>query len=396
MVRTENQSVFCETQLKRDRRSLRRSPAISSGGRRCGPGGGSREGGPCPQWLDWRRERAVEQSRHPRWRPRWIRGRPRRRAPRRRGHRRRARRARRRGGAHRLRAEQDAHRHRRLHERLRDRGATSACTSRTPRATRSPMPSPTCTRSMRRVLDLAAAQSDDIASRLAEVGVRVLAGRGRAHLADHGAGRDLRGERGARDRRRARRHRRHAPGHGHGSPRRRAHPHLAADLRPRRAARAARRRRLRRHRRRARPGLPRSGLAGRPGLVARPGAARARTPTPPRSSRTSSPSAAWRCSDRSRMASSSAPPTASSCASRTAARSTGSHALLAVGSVPQTRGIGLEEVGVELDGSGPRRRRPRLAHLGARHLCRRRLHRGAPPGVGRGHAGTHRDVARAR
>ena len=46
----------------------------------------------------------------------------------------------------------------------------------------------------------------------------------------------------------------------------------------------------------------------------------------------------------------------------------GSHALLAVGSVPQTRGIGLEENGVELSRVRPRRRRPGVAHLGARGL----------------------------
>ena len=43
-----------------------------------------------------------------------------------------------------------------------------------------------------------------------------------------------------------------------------------------------------------------------------------------------------------------------------------------------------------------RHRRPRLAHLGARCVRRRRLHRRAHARVGRGHAGPHRDVARAR
>ena len=72
----------------------------------------------------------------------------------------------------------------------------------------------------RRVLALAAAQSADIATRLAEVGVRVLAGRAvltspttvRAETAD--------GVARARDRRGARRHRCHPAGHGHGTPRR--------------------------------------------------------------------------------------------------------------------------------------------------------------------------------
>ena len=49
----------------------------------------------------------------------------------------------------------------------------------------------------------------------------------------------------------------------------------------------------------------------------------------------------------------------------------GSHALLAVGSIPQTAGLGLEEVGVALSESGPRQRRPGLAHLRARGVCRR-------------------------
>ena len=60
--------------------------------------------------------------------------------------------------------EQDAHRHRRLHDR-RDRRRPRACTSRAPRPTRT-VPSRPRARSTRRVLGLAAAQSDDIATRL--------------------------------------------------------------------------------------------------------------------------------------------------------------------------------------------------------------------------------------
>ena len=75
---------------------------------------------------------------------------------------------------------------------------------------------------------------------------------------------------------------------------------------------------------------------------------------------------------------------------------TGTHALLAVGSVPLTRGIGLEEVGVELLPSG---------HIEVDKVSRTSV-RGvyaagdctgcAPARVRRRHAGPDRDVARAR
>ena len=74
----------------------------------------------------------------------------------------------------------------------------------------------------------------------------------------------------------------------------------------------------------------------------------------------------------------------------------GSHALLAVGSVPQTAGMGLEEIGVEPRGVGSHRRRPRLTHVGERCVCRGRLHGGPSAGVGGRDAGSHRDVARPR
>ena len=73
----------------------------------------------------------------------------------------------------------------------------------------------------------------------------------------------------------------------------------------------------------------------------------------------------------------------------------GSHALMTIGSVPNTSGLGLERVGIEL---APRRLPeggPGVADLGARHLRRRRLHRSVVAGLGRGHAGPHRDVSRA-
>ena len=49
----------------------------------------------------------------------------------------------------------------------------------------------------------------------------------------------------------------------------------------------------------------------------------------------------------------------------------GSHALMTIGSVPNTSGLGLERVGIEL---GPRQLpdgRPGFAHVGVGHLCRR-------------------------
>ena len=74
----------------------------------------------------------------------------------------------------------------------------------------------------------------------------------------------------------------------------------------------------------------------------------------------------------------------------------GSHALMCVGSVPNWFGLGLESVGIELDERGYIAGRPRVAHGRAVDLCRRRLHGRAAAGVGGRHAGTDRDVARAR
>ena len=96
----------------------------------------------------------------------------------------------------------------------------------------------------------------------------------------------------------------------------------------------------------------------------------ARTPTPPRSSRTSSPSGGWRCSAGRGW------PSVERTADGVVVRLEdgrevlGSHALLAVGSVPQTSGIGLEERRGRAHGIRARRGRPGLAHLGARRLRR--------------------------
>ena len=135
-------------------------------------------------------------------------------------------------------------------------------------------------------------------------------------------------------------------------PRRRAHPHLAADLRPRRPARAPGRRRLGRHRRRAGAGLPRARLARSCWSPRATACCPARTPTPPRSSRTSSPSAAWRCSGARGWRPSSAPPTAS-CAPRGRPRGRRRRTPCWRSAPCRTpRGIGLEDAGVALTASG--------------------------------------------
>ena len=46
----------------------------------------------------------------------------------------------------------------------------------------------------------------------------------------------------------------------------------------------------------------------------------------------------------------------------------GSHALMTVGSVPNTSGLGLERVGIETSAGQLPHRRPRVAHVGARYL----------------------------
>ena len=73
----------------------------------------------------------------------------------------------------------------------------------------------------------------------------------------------------------------------------------------------------------------------------------------------------------------------------------GSHCLLALGSIPNTEGLGLEDVGVRLDDGGFIKV-DRVSRTTARgHLCRRRLHRRPDAGLGRRAAGPHRDVAPA-
>ena len=73
----------------------------------------------------------------------------------------------------------------------------------------------------------------------------------------------------------------------------------------------------------------------------------------------------------------------------------GSHALMTIGSVPNTSGLGLERVGIELGARRLPDRGPGVADIGARYLCRRGLHRSAAAGLGRRHAGPDRDVSRA-
>ena len=74
----------------------------------------------------------------------------------------------------------------------------------------------------------------------------------------------------------------------------------------------------------------------------------------------------------------------------------GSHALMTVGSVPNTEGLGLERVGIELGRGQLPFGRPGFAHHRVGHLRGRGLHRAAAAGVRGRHAGPHRDVPRAR
>lgn len=73
----------------------------------------------------------------------------------------------------------------------------------------------------------------------------------------------------------------------------------------------------------------------------------------------------------------------------------GSHALMSIGSVPNTSGLGLERVGVELASSGhipvDRVSRTTASGIYAAGDCTGLL----PLASGRGHAGPHRDVPRA-
>ena len=185
-------------------------------------------------------------------------------------------RARRGGRADRLRAHQDAHLHRRLHVASSSTASDLGVHLEDHEGDEVTDSVAELTAVNRRILALAAAQSRDIGARLDADGVTGAA-RHRAgcwHRArsrpSWPTGRPQRLD----GRRRARRHRRHPPRGAVRPARRRAHPHLAADLRPGRAARAPRRRRLRRHRRRAGAGLPRAGLAGHARLLPRPGAPR--------------------------------------------------------------------------------------------------------------------------
>ena len=74
----------------------------------------------------------------------------------------------------------------------------------------------------------------------------------------------------------------------------------------------------------------------------------------------------------------------------------GSHCILALGSVPNTDDLGLEEAGVADRRRRLHHRRPGLAHLRARRVRRRRLHRRADARLGGGDAGPDRDVALPR
>ena len=246
-----------------------------------------------------------------------------------------------------------------------------------------------------RILDLAEAQSHDIAARLTGDGVRIVRGTGtllgagavRATGLD-GTAEDLDAEvvlRG--DRVDAAHHADRAAG-------RRADPHLAADLLADRAARAPRRRRVRRDRRRARPRVRRSRRPGHPGLVARPGPARrgrrrgdghrggvpARRHAGPRT-----------VADGERRAD-----------GRRGMRDAHRRAHRARLARAPRRGLGAADGGSRLGGERDRAYRVRshrggrrLPDLGPRRVCGGGLHGRPAPRLGRGDAGPDRHVARA-
>ena len=74
----------------------------------------------------------------------------------------------------------------------------------------------------------------------------------------------------------------------------------------------------------------------------------------------------------------------------------GSHCILALGSVPNTADMGLEEAGVVLDDGGFVNVDRVSRTAGPRRVRRRRLHRRPDARLRRGHAGPDRDVALPR
>ena len=77
-------------------------------------------------------------------------------------------------------------------------------------------------------------------------------------------------------------------------------------------------------------------------------------------------------------------------------RSSGSHCLMAVGSVPNTADLGLDEAGVRINGDRLCRGRPGVAHLATGVYAAGDCTGVAHARVSRCDAGTDRDVARAR
>ena len=110
--------------------------------------------------------------------------------------------------------------------------------------------------------------------------------------------------------------------------------------------------RVRRHRRGVRQRLHGPRHRRRAGLLARPGAARARTPTRPPCWRTCSPAAAWRCSRARGCSRWSATATRSPSPSPTAAPSPARTACSRWARCPAPADLGLEEAGVKLDDRG--------------------------------------------
>ena len=252
-----------------------------------------------------------------------------------------------------------------------------------------------------RVHGLALAQSADVRTKLQAEGVRVVQGRAWFEESDRGQRHPRRVHRVPRRlhrdghrRRRPRRHRRVPARAARRAARREADPDLAPDLRPRRAARAPHRGRLRRHRRRVRLRVRRAGRAGDADLEPRPRPA-ARGP----GRRDDARGGVHRARGDHRAA--------------LAGRQGRRHRRRRAGhAVRRPRGRGLARPDDRRLGAQHRRprpgqhrpraarerphhRRPRLPHRGPRRLRRRRLHRPAAAGVGRGDAGPDRDVARA-
>ena len=201
-----------------------------------------------------------------------------------------------------------------------------------------------------------------------------------------GRGRQRRGPARDRGRRRAAGHRQPAPDPRLGRGRRRARAHHPRRLPAPGDARAPGGDRLRCHRCGVRPHVPLVRLRGHPDRQPPAGPplegprgrrrARGRLHRPRRAPVQGGPG---RSASRRRTV-------RSPCVCDDGRRARGSHALLAIGSIPNSEGLGLDDAGVE-QRNGYVRGRPELRVVGARHLRRRRPVREAAAVVGRLDAG---------